>query len=457
MKKLSIIILNWNTAELLKTCVAKVREHTTHPYELVLVDNGSSDGSVEMIESLRGEDTVTVFNDRNLGFSGGNNRGIAAASGDVICLLNSDAFVTPGWDRTLLACMEREDAGMAGPWTNSAKGSQRKKGYHRLIPAPLRGSAHVDYLSFFCVMIKREVFEAIGTLDEGFGLGTCEDDEFCRRAKAGGFKLVVDGRSWVWHEAHATMRANGIDEWELFRENRKVYGEKWGEDAGPGAGRVGKKGYFEQEREEMLALLPEMAVTRALDAGCGEGLFGARLKERTGAEVWGMELDKAAAGKAREVLDRVVEGDLAVELGELPPGHFDCIYFNDVLEHLYDPGAAVRAVRPALAEGGIVIASIPNVRFHKVLYKLVFKGSWNYKMRGVLDWTHLRFFTRSSMVEMFERAGYEVLSVRGLQRSKKLLPNLTALLTLGRFEDILYPQFALVTRPAAPAPASAAK
>jgi GT2 family glycosyltransferase len=223
----SIVVVNWNTRELIKECVAAIRENTSVPYELVLVDNGSNDGSVETIKELRDDKTRIVLLPENLGFAGGYNKGIQSATGSTVCLLNSDAFVTRGWLNSLLKCMRKTGAGMVGPWTNKAKGKQRHKPKYRLIPKIFRGHRRVEYLSFFCVIIAGDVFEKIGYLDEGFGLGTYEDDDFCRRALDAGYGLVIDGRSWVWHEAHATMKANKIDESDLLNENVALFRKKW--------------------------------------------------------------------------------------------------------------------------------------------------------------------------------------------------------------------------------------
>ncbi len=230
----SIIVVNWNTRELLARCVADVRRHTEPPFELVIVDNGSVDGSVDVARSLEDASTKTVFLPENRGFAGGNNAGLAVASGDPIVLLNTDAFVTRGWMRSLLRTLDRSGAGMVGPCTNRAKGRQRHRVWFDRFPRPFRRRGEVDYLSFFCVMIRRAVFDAIGTLDERFGIGTFEDDDFCRRARAAGFRLVIDGSSWVWHEAHATFRANSLDAAAVQSANRPIYLEKWERQAPPG-------------------------------------------------------------------------------------------------------------------------------------------------------------------------------------------------------------------------------
>ena len=205
--------------------------------------------------------------------------------------------------------------------------------------------------------------------------------------------------------------------------------------------------YFEHPRSEMLAYVPAQA-RRVLDVGCGAGVFGAQLRQQRQAEVWGVEPDAQAAAQARGRLDRVFCATFD-GCAELPAGHFDCVVFNDVLEHMVEPEAALRRARPLLAPSGVVVASIPNVLEYNTLRDVLLHQDWRYVDAGVLDRTHLRFFTRKSMKRLFESAGYTVARLEGINRfgRSRLLAALN-LLTRGRFEDLHYIQFAVVARPA---------
>jgi len=165
-------------------------------------------------------------------------------------------------------------------------------------------------------------------------------------------------------------------------------------------------GYYRNPREEVAALVPQSARS-VLDVGCAAGEMGRLLKETGFQRVVGIELDAESAARARQVLDEVVEGD--VERIELPfeRGCFDCIVFADVLEHLIEPQEVLRRFRDYLAPEGVVIASIPNVRFAGVIHNLV-EGSWRYTDQGILDKSHLRFFTFNEIEKMFGAAGYEI-------------------------------------------------
>jgi 2-polyprenyl-3-methyl-5-hydroxy-6-metoxy-1,4-benzoquinol methylase len=205
--------------------------------------------------------------------------------------------------------------------------------------------------------------------------------------------------------------------------------------------------YYACPRREMLKYVPEPSKT-VLDVGCGEGLFGHTLQQMSpGREVWGIEIDAAAAVQARANIDRVLVGDVQSVLGELPDGHFDCVVFNDVLEHLVDPEAVLTEIKRHLAPGGSVVCSIPNVRYFPVLFRLILRKEWRYVDNGVLDRTHLRFFTVNSISEMFRRLGYDILTIEGINRLNTWRPKVASLLSLGLFSDCRNKQYACLVRP----------
>jgi 2-polyprenyl-3-methyl-5-hydroxy-6-metoxy-1,4-benzoquinol methylase len=212
--------------------------------------------------------------------------------------------------------------------------------------------------------------------------------------------------------------------------------------------------YFAEARPEMLSFVPTNC-RRLLDVGCGTGTFGASLKQTRHIEVWGVEPFASAAAKAADKLDRVITGPFEPET-DLPVGAFDCIVFNDVLEHMVAPELALRYAKTLLSAGGSILASIPNVRYLPVLWKLGVRGSWEYGDCGILDRTHLRFFTRSSMLRMFQDEGYTVKSIDGINPYQGI-PNVRRRLwrayrivnavAFGQLSDMKYLQFAVVAEP----------
>lgn len=166
-------------------------------------------------------------------------------------------------------------------------------------------------------------------------------------------------------------------------------------------------GYFEWTRPEIRALVPESA-RRVLDVGCGAGALGGTLREERGIEVAGVELFADAAARAAERLDDVIVADLDT-LAELPypEGYFDTLIFGDVLEHLRDPHRLLRALRPYLAPDGAIVCSIPNVKHWSVVTPLLVQDRWRYEDAGLLDRTHVHFFTLEEIALMLAETGFE--------------------------------------------------
>lgn len=212
--------------------------------------------------------------------------------------------------------------------------------------------------------------------------------------------------------------------------------------------------YFALGRNEMLPFLPADC-RRLLDVGCGAGAFGEMVKQSREVEVWGVEPVPSAAVKASAKLDRVVVASFCPQTG-LPEGAFDCIVFNDVLEHMLEPEKALRYARSLLSHNGCIVASIPNIRYLPVLWHLAVRGEWNYGNCGVWDRTHVRFFTKSSIVAMFEKEGYAVRSIAGIN-SREGIPAASGrlwrayefanLILFRRFDDVKFQQFAVIAQP----------
>ena len=203
------------------------------------------------------------------------------------------------------------------------------------------------------------------------------------------------------------------------------------------------KDYYENDRPELLDFLA-LDAKKILDVGCSNGAFGLSVKNKNKAEVWGIEPMENVAKEASRVLDKVFIGQCEPIIDQLPDGYFDTIFFNDVLEHLMNPDEVLLNIKSKLSANGKIISSIPNVRYHNTFTKVLFGKDWKYEDYGVMDRTHLRFFTRKSIKRMYEEAGYNVERHEGINKSKSLKPILLNIPMLFTAMDIRYPQYATV-------------
>ena len=191
--------------------------------------------------------------------------------------------------------------------------------------------------------------------------------------------------------------------------------------------------YYSNARRELFPFIP-LKAKRHLDLGCGTGATGKILKEeRNVEEVVGIEIIEEAYEKAKKNLDRVILGN--IETMDLPfeDDYFDSITCGDVLEHLIDPVGVLKKLSRVIDPEGAIVISMPNIRYYEIVAMLSV-GAWTYMDQGLMDSTHLRFYTRESIVAMIEDAGLEVASIQPLSMcDKELIPrNNDGSLTMGK-------------------------
>ncbi len=261
----SVIIPCFNQAEFTRLCLRAVLRHTRRPCELILVDNGSTDDTAAYLRGVQDAAPmpVTVIrNGRNLGFPRAINQGLHEARGEYLVLLNNDAVVTDGWLEQLIglakmpidggATAASRDSqpdlgiGLVGPMSNYATPPQlvddvpyrdldEMHAFARRWRDEHRGQwLTAPKLSGFCVLMKRAVYEAIGGLDERFGLGLFDDDDLAERARRAGFELAVAHDLFVHHFGSRTFIGQGIDAEGLLEENARRFADKWGRDTPAG-------------------------------------------------------------------------------------------------------------------------------------------------------------------------------------------------------------------------------
>ena len=242
--KISVVVVTFNNRELNRACLESVFARTEWPrYEVLAVDNGSTDGTPGLLAELAREHASlrVIALPENRGFPAACNAGLAEATGDPLILLNNDTIVTRGWLTALhrhLATSPR--LGLIGPVTNAIANEARvEAGYTDLAGLPRWAAVwsrrhdgetfEIPMLAFFCVAMRREVFEAVGPLDERFGLGLFEDGDYCRRVRAKGWELRCARDAFVHHWQNASFRRLGRSAYfALYEENRRRYETKWG-------------------------------------------------------------------------------------------------------------------------------------------------------------------------------------------------------------------------------------
>lgn len=167
-----------------------------------------------------------------------------------------------------------------------------------------------------------------------------------------------------------------------------------------------RHGYHNLPRREILALIPHHS-RRVLDLGCGTGALGKALKERQTCHVTGIEINKEAGEIAEKNLDSYIHDNLNRYDPTLSAARYDCIIFADILEHLINPWNVLKKFASVLTDGGVIIASIPNIA-HPWIIRNLQRGLWRYEPAGILDITHLRFFTKTSVFQLFYKAGLKI-------------------------------------------------
>jgi GT2 family glycosyltransferase/Flp pilus assembly protein TadD/2-polyprenyl-3-methyl-5-hydroxy-6-metoxy-1,4-benzoquinol methylase len=238
----SIIILMHNQLDATRQCLASIEAHTPEKHELILVDNGSTDGTLDYVQDYaKACDNVRVIaNCTNRGFAAGNNQGLALASGESILLLNNDTVVTNGWLGHMLAVFARHpETGVVGPRAHWVSGPQMvfEASYNTIQEmqqfAELWSTEHAGKnttttrLVGFCLLIRRSVVDRLGGLDERFGSGNFEDDDYCVRAALSGFEARIAQDVFIHHTGGQTFKGAGINYTESMLRNWELFKAKW--------------------------------------------------------------------------------------------------------------------------------------------------------------------------------------------------------------------------------------
>jgi GT2 family glycosyltransferase len=240
MSLTSIIIPTYNGLPLLAECVEAIQKYTDVPYEIIVVDNGSIDGTTSFCKANH---IRFLSLPENRGFPIACNYGMLLASGDNLLLLNNDVVVSHRWLTNLLHCLHSSSSiGIVGPVTNYVSGRQKVDvsyenldEFHWMADAMNRSDRSkwqdVSRIVGLCFLFKRELMDRIGLLDERFSPGHYEDDDYCYRSRQAGYRLIIAGDVLVHHHGSASFRKQGQEELDrLVETNYRKFIDKWGVD-----------------------------------------------------------------------------------------------------------------------------------------------------------------------------------------------------------------------------------
>lgn len=241
----AIVVVAYGDSERLRLCLESVAARTQYPdFQVVVVDNSCSPATRELLQTFARRDARlrVVFNQRNEGFPRATNIGIEAAGAcEYLALLNDDTVVTRGWLGRLISHLDAPGVELVGPVTNWAGNEAR-------IPVDYASLADMDafadaytrrhagvrsdirMLAMYCVVMRRGLLDRLGPLDERFGVGMFEDDDFAHRVRAAGGRIVCAEDVFIHHWGRSSFGRLPEDEYQrLFDDNRRKFEEKWGE------------------------------------------------------------------------------------------------------------------------------------------------------------------------------------------------------------------------------------
>jgi GT2 family glycosyltransferase len=229
-----IIIPIWNQLPLTQRCLEAVRKKTQTPHRLILIDNGSEEGTRKYLEGLAESPSwtgVLVRNEKNRGYIQAVNQGLKTSTGPYICLLNNDIVVTIGWlERMIEFAGSHPEAGLVNPQQNHDPGKpmpEDLEGFAASQAGARGGWMELDHCTGGCLLIKREVIEKIGFLEEAYGQGYYEDNDFSRRAQKAGYRCLRLLDTYVWHDIEGSFR-HDPERGEKRKKNEALYHSRWG-------------------------------------------------------------------------------------------------------------------------------------------------------------------------------------------------------------------------------------
>ncbi|MBU3101630.1 MULTISPECIES: glycosyltransferase [Clostridium] len=412
-RKTSIIILTYNNLVYNLICVDSIRKYTKeNTYEIIVVDNNSTDGTREWLKEQK--DIKAILNDENVGFPKGCNIGIAAAEKENdILLLNNDTVVTPRWLDNLKTCIYSDDkiGGVASITNNCSNYQSVSVPYidvKDMIPFaeannisnPNKWEEKVRLVAF-CMLIKRDVFNEIGVMDERFSPGNFEDDDLSMRIIEAGYKMMLCNDSFIHHFGSSSFKKDYSKFSNILSINRKKLEDKWGFNSNVSS--TVKFDIIERINE------PKENEFTILEFDCGLGATLLKLKYKyPNSKIYGIETNQNIAKLGEKVLETMIEDfeeNYKMSFKKDKTNFFDYIILGNRLQQSKDPFRLLNEVKKFLKPGGYIIATIPNV-MHISVIKGLLSGNFMYDNNSILDRSNNKFFTLTDIYKIFDECGY---------------------------------------------------
>lgn len=406
----SIILLSYNKLDYTRLCIESIRKFTPKDhYEIIVVDNNSEEETVNWLKDQ--DDLKVIYNDYNAGFPKGCNQGIEISKGESILLLNNDTIVTPNWLNNLdRALYNSEKTGAVGAITNSCSNGQAIGVTYKDIGEMIKFSYLIESLNEksyeyklnligYCYLIKKEVLDKVGLLDEIFTPGNYEDNDLSYRILSSGYDLILARDTFIHHFGSVSFGANPQNYNSTIITNFYKFNEKWGFN-------VDKSLAMRADLANLMTSNSDDNIN-VLEIGCGVGGTLIEFRNRyKNANIYAIEKNKnsgnVAKGFANVIIADVEEIDLPYE-----KKYFDYIILGDVLEELRDPWKALKILKEYLKDDGYILASIRNI-MHISAIRQILTGSFPYSDSGILEKDNLRFFAGYDIQKMFLENGYKI-------------------------------------------------
>jgi rhamnosyltransferase len=503
MTKICAVFVTFNPE---KNLIKNIEAIKSQVEQIIVIDNASSGAGLNYLKQIEISDPTKIqiiYNKYNLGIATALNQGCHRAIQskiEWIITFDQDSFAEANFVETLFAeynkTTNQDQIAILAPIPFDQTTGFSPKPYCDL----KEGHIVADSVITSGSLIKLSAVQKVGFFDDNFFIDYVDHD-FCLKLRKFGYRLLLVPKArlahnygnpklhrcfgfsffthnyppkrryylarnrvvaykrhrkilkWIAHDSYASLKdickiifveANKIEKFKaiILGTIDGLLGRMGNVDGFTYSMPKPEK-YFVEWRQEIIPLLPD-SVNKMMDLGCGAGETSFQLKKRGYAKwVCGIEGNPKAAEIAREKLDLVIEGDIEKLDWSQAQGPFDVILALDILEHLVDPWAVVEKLSENLSPQGVIITSLPNIQHYSTVFPLVCLGDWRYSEEGLLDSTHLRFFTRKTAIQLMTSTGLQLEEVSFTGMRSGSISYLFNVLTLGIFKNFFVYQYLL--------------